>query len=219
VKIRGVRIEPGEVVSAARRHPSVHDAVVICRDQTLLCYVTPKAGAPDPASAARIRQYLGEQLPAPMVPTHVVFVEAFPLTENGKLDIERLPSTDGSRPALDVSYLEPTTQLERTLAHIWRELLGLDVVGVLDNFFDLGGHSLLLPQLQVEIEKRMGFHVRLPQLLEFPTVQLLARHLQAGAAEITDAPEAGADADRGERQRESRLRLAQRQKATGGDLA
>ncbi len=208
VKIRGVRIEPEEIAAVARSHPEVSDAVVIARpgDQLLICYVVPvDARRTGSASTASVRRYLRERLPQAMVPTHVVFVDAFPTNANGKLDRSRLPSTEGLRPEL-VSYQAPDTEIEGEIVDIWQGVLHLEQVGVLDNFFDVGGHSLLLPEVQLEIERRLGRTISLPQLIEFPTPQAIARHFDGGAP----AASGDEDRDRGAKQREARALLARR---------
>lgn len=208
VKIRGVRIEPEEIAAVARSHPEVSDAVVIARpsDQLLICYVVPTdARRTEAARAASVRRHLRERLPQAMVPTHVIFVDAFPTTANGKLDRSRLPSTEGLRPEL-VSYQAPESEIEAEVVDIWQGVLHLEQVGVLDNFFDVGGHSLLLPEVQLELQRRLGLTISLPQLIEFPTPQAIARHFDA-----VSAPAVGeADRDRGARQREARALLARR---------
>jgi len=208
VKIRGVRIEPEEIAAVARSHPEVSDAVVIARpsDQLLICYVVPTdARRTGSASTASVRRHLRERLPQAMVPTHVIFVDAFPTTANGKLDKSRLPSTEGLRPEL-VSYQAPESEIEGEIVDIWQGILHLEQVGVLDNFFDVGGHSLLLPEVQLEIQRRLELTISLPQLIEFPTPQAIARHFDASSTAAVGED----DRDRGAKQREARTLLARR---------
>jgi hypothetical protein len=211
VKIRGVRMELGEIANVARRHPLVRDAVVIARstDQQLICYVVPKDSSRQ-LSPVELREHLAAWLPPTMVPTHTLVIDSFPLTDNGKLDKARLPTTAGLRPELKVSYAAPQSRTEQALAEIWRAVLGLDNVGVLDNSFDLGGHSLLLPQVQTAMESSLKVSVTLPQLIEFPTIQALARLLEGErGASMGDA------GNRGARQREARARLKRRHETEG----
>ncbi|MEW5926457.1 MAG: amino acid adenylation domain-containing protein [Gemmatimonadota bacterium] len=144
VKVRGFRIEPGEIESALRRHPSVADAAVVARTDAgrprLVGYVVAAQGAAVDADA--LRAHLGAWVPEYMVPTALVAMERLPLSPSGKLDRRALPAPDAGA-AADTEYVAPRTEAEATLARIWRELLRVDVVGAHDNFFELGGDSIL----------------------------------------------------------------------------
>ncbi|MDQ3981805.1 MAG: amino acid adenylation domain-containing protein, partial [Actinomycetota bacterium] len=143
VKVRGYRIEPAEVQAALRSHPSVEDAVVApasdASGRILVAYLT---GAPVP-SVSELRTFLAELLPAHMIPAAFVSLDELPLTPAGKVDRAALPAPGPQRPDLDHGYEEPVTETEKLLAEIWSEVLGVERVGRTDNFFDLGGHSLL----------------------------------------------------------------------------
>ncbi len=182
VKIRGHRIELGEIEAVLSRQPGVKDAVVVARDDPgataqLIGYVTAATGAaPDPAT---LRDALAGQLPAAMVPQHVLVLPALPLTPNGKVDRRALPdprAVIAVRPAA-----APESQLEKTIAAIWAEVLGLPGVGTSDNFFDLGGHSLLVVQVQRRLREACGREVSITDMFRLPTVRALAAHL-GGAA-------------------------------------
>ncbi|HEX2191455.1 MAG TPA: amino acid adenylation domain-containing protein, partial [Longimicrobiaceae bacterium] len=143
VKLRGHRVEPGEVEAALARHPGVREAAVVARDDApgekrLVAYLVPAEGAELPAG--ELRAWLGERLPAYMVPSAWVVMERFPLTPSGKTDRRALPAPDAAAPAV---YAPPRDATEALLCSVWAEVLGVERVGVHDDFFDLGGHSLL----------------------------------------------------------------------------
>jgi acyl carrier protein len=143
VKIRGFRVEPGEVETVLRRHPDVGEAVVIARDdepgtKRLVGYVVAADGVAP--AAADLRGLVAGSLPAYMVPAAFVVLEAFPLSPNGKLDRQALPAPTGGE--VPTHYIAPSTDTERTLTGIWADVLDADQVGVHDNFFELGGDSI-----------------------------------------------------------------------------
>ena len=156
------------------------------------------------AVAPRLRTYLLERLPDYMVPAAFVFLDRLPVTPNGKVDREALPAPEGER-QLENPCVAPTTELEHQLAEIWREVLAVNSVGVRDNFFDLGGHSLLLLQVQNRLSEQLGFPVPAVELFQYPTIESLARHFTG------EHEEPGTEA-------EARARVAQRRgPADGGD--
>jgi natural product biosynthesis luciferase-like monooxygenase protein len=188
VKIRGHRIELGEIESLLHEHPSVQEAVVIARediagDQRLVAYVVPRGG--QPIDAGQVRADLSVRLPDFMVPSHVVSLDAFPLTPNAKIDRKALPAPEQAQPAADRSLVGPRTDTERILAEIWQTVLQVGSVGIHDKFFDLGGHSLLAVQLIAQI--RDAFQVKLPlrMLVDAPTVADLAVAIEG--MQINDA--------------------------------
>jgi natural product biosynthesis luciferase-like monooxygenase protein len=182
MKLRGHRIELGEIESALMREPGVRQAVVVAREDTpgdrrLVAYVTVKRGAAiDPA---QLRNALALQLPQIMVPAAVMMLQAFPKTPNGKIDRRALP-----QPQADVavrSAAAPQSELEKTVASVWQEVLGLADVGVTDNFFDLGGHSLLVVQVQRRLREVSGCEVSITDMFRLPTIRALAAHLGGNA--------------------------------------
>jgi thioesterase domain-containing protein/acyl carrier protein len=186
VKIRGFRVESQEIEAALAQQPGVSNAVVIPvkRGQTgviLVAYVVPAAG--EHVTADDLRDRLRLTLPEYMVPSTFVMVDAIPLTPNGKADRARLSATPHEELASN-SFEPPRTGVERELAHIWGELLGIDRIGIHDNFFDIGGHSLLALQVIAHVEKRLGRKVPVALLFQFPTVAQLARF--ASEEEATD---------------------------------
>src|SRR5262249_1198864 len=150
VKIRGYRIELVEIEAALARHPSVRHAVVLAREDAagerkLVAYVVPHESAAPKTS--ELRTLLKQKLPRHMIPSRFVLLDLFPLKPNGKVDRKALPAPDQSRPELELGYQAPRTPTEEMLAEIWREVLKLERVGVYDNFFNLGGHSLIATQV------------------------------------------------------------------------
>ena len=190
VKIRGFRIEPGEVAAALARHPAVREAIVVAREsgageRRLAAYAVP-AGEPWPA-VAELRAFLRESLPAYMVPADLVLLDALPKTPTGKVDRRALPEPAGAAAPEPEGWAPPSTPVEELLAEIWRQLLGIERVGIYDDFFDLGGHSLLAPQLLSRIEELFGVALALRTLFEAPTVAQLATVIeQALLAEIEE---------------------------------
>jgi amino acid adenylation domain-containing protein len=186
VKIRGHRIEMGDIESALRRHKGVREAVVAVRgdpargnaveDKRLVAWMLPTGGGSP--SFSEIKEHAGSLLPAYMVPSAFVFLEAFPMTPNGKVDRNALPLPDPAVRTSGGETVTPQTPLEATILRIFKNLLGISRAGVTDNFFDLGGHSLLAMRLVTQIEKETGHSIPVATLFQAPTVQQLARKLQ-----------------------------------------
>jgi amino acid adenylation domain-containing protein len=187
LKLRGFRIEPGEIEAALHQHPALHDAVADLRgqgdDKRLIAWVVPRPSETAP-EGPELRAFLRERLPEPLVPSLFVAVPALPLTSSGKLDRRALPEPAAVRPELP-GYAEPSTALERTIANIFRNLLRVDRVGLHDNFFDLGGHSLLVVRAHQKLGEELDREIPVVDLFRFPTVALLARHLGGDAGEPT----------------------------------
>jgi hypothetical protein len=182
VKVRGFRIELGEIEAALARLPGVEQAVVVVRDdrggeRRLVAYL---AVPDEPIPEAELRRGLGAELPAYMVPSAFVCLPALPLTARGKVDRRALPAPPTARPAPPGG--QATTPLERRLAEIWQQVLGLPAVGLDDHFFELGGSSLLAVAVQTRIEAELSTSVSLLDLFEHPTLRALANHLGQGAA-------------------------------------
>ena len=179
VKVRGFRIELGEIEAVLREHPALRDAVVLARedvpgDKRLVGYVV---AADTPPTTGELRSFLQQKLPDYMVPGVFVFLEALPLTPNGKVDRRALPVPDMARPELESVFVAPESGVEKTLAEIWRAVLGLERVGIHDNFFDLGGHSLLLAKVHSQFQAAFGREVAMIDLFRYPTISALAKYL------------------------------------------
>ncbi|HEX4494597.1 MAG TPA: amino acid adenylation domain-containing protein [Thermoanaerobaculia bacterium] len=186
VKIRGFRIELGEVESALEAHPQVESAVVTAlgeeSDRRLVAYLVARGGVGTALSATDLREHLGQRLPDPMIPSAWVLLEALPLTPNGKVDRRALPAPEGFVPGLRAAYVAPRTALEEMLAGIWSEVLRVERIGVQDNFFTLGGQSLLATQVVSRLGEALEIEVPLRRLFEAPTVAGLAAGLLRDSA-------------------------------------
>jgi len=178
VKIRGFRIELGEVEAQLRSHPRVGQAVVTAhKDESsgnrLVAYVTAAGGdGPALADGDDLRAYLAGRLPSHMVPSAFVALEELPLNANGKVDRKRLPEPDIAAQR-EGRHVAPRNRTEEILADIWREVLGVNRVGVLDNFFDLGGHSLLAVQVLSRVRAAFGVEVPLNVVFESASLETL----------------------------------------------
>jgi amino acid adenylation domain-containing protein len=198
IKLRGVRIELGEIEAMLSRHPAARAAVVTVRedvsgDRRLVAYVvmanderrmTNDESASSsfvlrPSSVtSELRDFLKEHLPDAMIPAAFVVLDALPRLPNGKVNRGALPTPDGARPAMETAYVAPETALEHTIAGIWQSLLGVSTVGLYDNFFDLGGHSLLMIQVRSQLQERLHKDVPLVDMFRYHTIKDFARYLE-----------------------------------------
>ena len=176
IKLRGFRIEPGDVETALRAHPAVREAAVVLRGdeprQRLVAYVVPRAG--QSPSSGDLRSLLKKTLPGFMVPSEFVTLTALPLTPSGKLDRKALPEPGADPGGLARTYVAPRDLVEIKLVRLWQKVLGVDRVGVEDDFFELRGHSLLAARLLYEIERAFGRRLPLTVIFDAPTVGQLA---------------------------------------------
>jgi amino acid adenylation domain-containing protein len=183
VKVRGFRIEPAEIEAVLAAHPAIHTAVVTAfgqeADRRLVAYLVPADPAEGIPPVRELRAFVGERLPQFMAPAVFTELAALPLTPNGKIDRAALPVPDAVRPDI-TGYIAPSSPVEELLAGIWRELLGLERVGVNDNFFELGGHSLLVTQMVARI-RAAGYDMSVGDLFEHPTITAVAPLIQANA--------------------------------------
>ncbi|MGW6642430.1 amino acid adenylation domain-containing protein [Streptomyces iakyrus] len=177
VKVRGFRIEPGEIEAVLTDHPQIHSAVVAAfgdvEDRRLVAYLVPADHTAGIPSVGELREYAARWLPAFMIPPAFVELAALPLSPNGKLDRAALPEPDGERPELE-EFVPPSGDAEEALARLWVEVLGVDRVGATDNFFELGGHSLLATQVTSRIREAFELEIPLSALFDHPTVRGLA---------------------------------------------
>ncbi len=188
VKVRGYRVELGEVEAALRDHPVLRDCVVVTRPNSsagvdLVAYLVADGAAP---STGELRAWLGERLPTYMVPRLFVFLDALPLTSNAKVDRRALPDPDEARPDVAQEFVPPVGAIEELLAGIWAGVLGVDRVGRHDNFFDLGGDSIRSIQVLGEV-REAGLAASLAAMLANPTPAGLAAALESTALESTVA--------------------------------
>lgn len=184
VKIRGFRIELGEIEAVLRQNSLVRETVVVVSsdnpsgEKQIVAYVVPQSSTP--SLTYDLRNFLQEKLPSYMIPATLILLETFPLTPNGKIDRKALP-----KPSLnytvrgDKNYVPPRSPLELQLVHIWESVLGLEPVSVLDNFFEIGGHSLLAVRLMAAIQQHFGYELPLSTLFVAPTIEQLAQLLSA----------------------------------------
>jgi amino acid adenylation domain-containing protein len=193
VKIRGFRIELGEIEAVLSEHPQVRETVVLAReedpgdpsaslmmDKQIVAYIISRKE--QACTINELRSFLRRKLPEAMVPTAFVFLDAFPRTPNGKLDRGALPTPNESRPELERSFVAPRTPAEELLAEIWAEVLKVERVGIHDNFFDLGGHSLKATQVVSKIRGTLQVEIPLRDLFENPTVAELALKIEHSAS-------------------------------------
>jgi acyl-coenzyme A synthetase/AMP-(fatty) acid ligase/acyl carrier protein len=208
VKIRGFRIELGEIEAALAKHPAVKQAVVIDKeyqagDKRLLAYFVPN---PDlSVLTGELKEFLRESLPDYMIPYLFVALENIPLTPNGKTDRNALPAPDQRQ--TDEEYIAPTTQIEHEIARIWQDVLKLEKAGIRDNFFDLGGHSLLLIQVQTRLQEVFDREIPVVELFKYPTIAALAEYLsERGKDHEEEASTIQQIQDRANRQKEAMKR-------------
>ncbi|APR75501.1 Malonyl CoA-acyl carrier protein transacylase [Minicystis rosea] len=174
LKLRGHRIEPGEIEASLRAHPDVHAAAVVLRDDRggdprLVAYVVPRE--PPAPEAADLREHLAARLPPYMIPSAFVALASLPIGPTGKLERRALPAPEAVE---TTSFVAPRTDTERIIATIWEEVVGVPRVGVHDDFFELGGHSLLATQVMARIAEALGIELPLSALFEVKTVTALA---------------------------------------------
>ncbi|MBD1938356.1 non-ribosomal peptide synthetase [Microcoleus sp. FACHB-68] len=181
VKIRGFRIELGEIETVLSQHPAVRETVVVVREdkpgeKSLVAYinVNPKIQSP---KSSEWRAFLKEKLPDYMMPSSFVVLKALPLTPNGKIDRQALPAPETLNTDLADTFVPPRTPVEEVLTGIWAKLLNLEKVGIHDNFFDLGGHSLLITQLLAKVRESFDVNLPLRSLFDFPTIAGLANSI------------------------------------------
>ncbi|MEH1952593.1 non-ribosomal peptide synthetase [Nostoc sp.] len=181
VKIRGFRIELGEIEAVLNQHPDIKQVIVIAREnepgnKSLVAYLIAKD---HPPTSSTLRNFLKTKLPDYMIPGAFVFLEAFPLTPNGKINRRALPAPDADQRNLEVDFVAPRTPTEQELATIWVEVLKLKQVGIHDNFFELGGHSLLATQVISRLREAFYLNFPLRYLFENPTIAELAQKVNA----------------------------------------
>jgi acyl carrier protein len=189
VKVRGFRIELGEIEAVLSQHPVVQQSVVIVREdipgnQQLVAYVVPYKDQAPP-TASELRHFLKQQLPEYMAPSAFVTLDSLPLTPNGKVDRRALPSPEGLRADLAAAYVAPRTELEQMIATVWQEVLRVEKVGIHDNFFDLGGHSLLVVQVHRKLQEILQRNFLMTEMFKYPTISSVVEHLAPKLTEKT----------------------------------
>jgi amino acid adenylation domain-containing protein len=220
VKVHGLRIELREIELALASHPAIAEAVVVARaadpdgdgqpgDQVLVAYLVARGAAPN---VAELRAFLEEKLPAYMVPSFFVPLDALPLNPSGKLDRSALPAPSAARPDTGVELVAPGSPIQQAIAEIWSDLLGISEIGADDNFFDLGGRSLNAMQVMSQISDRFEIDLPLDSFFDHPTLAELAKTVAAAlpqpAAPVASEP-AGREIPRAPRDRPLPLSFAQ----------
>lgn len=181
VKVRGHRIELGEIEWTLTQHPDVQACVVTSREDTpgekfLIAYLVGKGALP--LSVTELRRFLVEKLPEYMIPSVYIWLDTFPLTPNGKVDYQALPIPDGALTQPQRNYLAPRDSLELRLSQMWEHILGIQPVGVTDNFFALGGHSFLAIRLMDQLQRDFGLQLPVSLLFQKGTIEHLASVLR-----------------------------------------
>ncbi|HEX5883705.1 MAG TPA: phosphopantetheine-binding protein, partial [Pyrinomonadaceae bacterium] len=201
------RIELGEIESVLAQHAGVRESVVVARDDErgshrLVAYVVGNNGD---LRTEELRSYLQQRLAEYMVPSSFVIVETLPRTPNGKVDRRALPDANSTGTDVNETYIAPRSATERALANIWQEVLQVEKVGINDNFFGLGGHSLLLVHAQSKVSEVLRVKVSMVDMFKYPTVSALAEHLSDQRSSIPLTPPA-------RNQAETRLESLNRQR-------
>ncbi|MBC6431621.1 amino acid adenylation domain-containing protein [Nostoc sp. HG1] len=188
VKIRGFRIELGEIEEVLGQHPKVRETVVVAREDTpnnhrLVAYVIPNSEMI--FSVHELRDYLKDKLPDYMVPSAFVELNTLPLTPNGKINRHGLPVPDVQRPDLKEVYEAPNSEMERAITKIWLGILHLEKIGVNDNFFDLGGNSLLMVQVNHKLREDLSSDISVVEMFQNPTIKSLAKYINLSSRETS----------------------------------
>ncbi|UCH95690.1 MAG: non-ribosomal peptide synthetase, partial [Candidatus Aminicenantes bacterium] len=218
VKIRGNRVETGEIERQVMLLPGIEEALVIAREDdngnNYLCAYM-KLGQGKELTVSELRETLLKKIPDYMIPSYFIPLEEFPVTVVGKVDRRKLPLPGGIRTRLGAAYAAPVTETEKTVASVWQEILNLDKVGIHDNFFDLGGTSLDIVRLNTGLKKVLVREIPVVTLFEYPTIHTFTQHLDhlvpgkpvTAAAEEEKTPDfsvrlkTGRDKMKGRRQR------------------
>ena len=194
IKLRGIRIELGEIETTLARHPQVQKAVVTSftdesGDNRLAAYIVPRSALQtEQVDSQALRHFLQKQLPDAMVPSVFLQLNSLPLTPNGKVDRRSLPAPDPTQHAVNTTFVAPRTPIEKQVSQIWCQLLKLEKVGIYDNFFEIGGHSLLAVQAAASIEQALEQPCTVMDFFQYSTVQQLAEQLQSNNTEPSRHP-------------------------------
>lgn len=190
VKIRGNRVETGEIERQMMLVEDIREPLVVVREDEkgnnyLCAYMRLVEGKG--LNITELREALLKVMPEYMVPSHFIAVERFPVTATGKVDRRKLPLPEGLRPMLTAAYAAPGNEIQRAIAAIWKEVLNVDKVGIHDNFFDLGGTSLDIVRLNSRLKEALAADIPVVILFEYPTIHAFTRHL-ARTGSLAAAP-------------------------------
>lgn len=186
VKIRGLRVELGEIETTLAQHPTVQEVVVVAQEDVsqnkqLVAYIAFHHG--QQTTEKELRDFLKKHVPGYMIPSIFIFLDALPLTTSGKVDRRALPDPEAPRSKSETTYVMPQTETEQFIAAVWQEALQAEKVGLHDNFFDLGGHSLLTIQIHSKLQEKFGEKVKVVDLFQYPTVHSLTTYLSQAEQE------------------------------------
>jgi acyl carrier protein len=189
VKIRGYRVELGEVEAALRKHVGVKQAVVLARedergDRRLVAYVVGRAEAR--VDRGELIEFVKGQLPDYMLPAAVVVMAKLPLNANGKIDRQGLPSPEATKS----EYRAPRTGMEEAVAAVWEQVLQRGRIGTEENFFEIGGHSLIATQIAARLRDRLGVSIAVRMIFEHPTITALASAIDSNRDQWADGSDA-----------------------------
>ncbi|MCG8672322.1 MAG: amino acid adenylation domain-containing protein [Pseudomonadales bacterium] len=182
VKLRGLRIELGEIESALKSIEDISDSLILVKSEVLVAYVL----ADEAADASDWKSILRDKLPEYMVPNHIVRLQVWPLTPNGKIDRQALPEPSASDRS--VPFVAPRNSVEKKLQQIWKSVLEIDEIGVKDNFFEIGGHSLLGVRIIARIDQDLGISLQAVDLLNSQTIEKLAKKVEEKGVGATYNP-------------------------------
>lgn len=222
VKVRGFRVELGEVEASLRSHPAVADAIAIVRgaeqhEAMIVAYVTHAGGST--VDTAELLQHAAQHLPSHMLPSVIVALDSLPLTPNGKVDRKALPAPGevrGNQSRESQRRELPRSDLERELSDVWCEILQIDSVGVNENFFELGGHSLLLGKMQRTLATRFGCEISIIELFKFPTIDSLTKLISQRSGTNAQPAAAGSQRVRDGQQAVQQMRQRMKQRKLNG---
>jgi aryl carrier-like protein len=211
VKVRGFRVELGEIEAVLGQCPGVRQVVTLLREdkpgnKRLVAYLVALNNAS--LNVDEVRRFARKKLPDHMVPAAFAVVESLPLMPNGKIDYRALPDPDELGLQSKAEFVSPRNELENKIAAIWKEVLGVRQVSVHDNFFDLGGHSILMAQVFEQLRQTVRENITMVEFFEHPTISALARHLSREKSAAASAT-AGNLPAQAEKQREGKDRLRQ----------
>ena len=215
VKLRGFRIELGEIEAVLGSHPGVRGSAITIQEDNrgekrIVAFVTTADGTG--ASTSELRSFLRQKLPEFMIPASFVFLNALPVSPNGKLDRRALPEHEAAPDRASSAFPEPKSEIEQAIAATWQEVLQVDHVSRDDNFFDIGGHSLLMARVHSNLRDSLAADVSMIDMFRFPTISSLARHLSGKTAEHTFIQQVQ---DRARQQREAISRRQPLQDTSG----
>jgi acyl carrier protein len=215
VKVRGHRIELGEIESLMMASGLVKEAVVVMREEEegekrLAAYAVRKEGIKEVELQKVMREYLRERVPGYMMPAAIVELTEMPLTSNGKVNRRALPQPEYKRFDLDGDFVSPRNKIEETICALWREVLKIDQISIYDNFFDLGGHSLLLTQVYAKLRDLFARELTMLDMFKYASISSLAEYLSEDG--IEELPPVQFQ-DRAKKQKEARRQQKKRARA------